>query len=300
MAAAIAAAIGVYCGNILVTLLAAGYIGVRQRHLSNLGHECVHAKIARSPRAGKFLGYLITALLGEGFEPYQVSHRIHHARLGRQGDPMLESYVARSVSARTPSRTSFIMRVIALKACWALPKSAVVTFFSKPPSESWRSASGRAASWVLLVALCARTGTLTDLAAYWLAPLILVRPTVTWITDLGNHAGVIGSEDPITQTRGWTSHWLTRHILGGHYDDMYHPVHHWFPRLPWRKLPAAAEVLQAGYGRWQEVPWCSGFFFRRRVTPEIPCVIEDIIARLRPGDDHGIVPARGCGGRSLK
>jgi len=32
--------------------------------------------------------------------------------------------------------------------------------------------------------------------------------------------------------------------------------------------------------RWSEVPWCSGYFFRRRSTPAVPCVIEDVIARL--------------------
>ena len=32
-----------------------------------------------------------------------------------------------------------------------------------------------------------------------------------------------------------------------------------------------------------EVPWCSGYFFRRRSTPDQPCVIEDIIARLSTG-----------------
>jgi hypothetical protein len=42
------------------------------------------------------------------------------------------------------------------------------------------------------------------------------------------------------------------------------------------------------------VPWCSGYFFRRRSTPDQPCVIEDIIARLaapsnRTGRGH--IPA---------
>ena len=52
-----------------------------------------------------------------------------------------------------------------------------------------------------------------------LIPLVFVRPVVTWITDLGNHAGLIENTDPLLQTRGWSSHWLTRHLLGGHLDD---------------------------------------------------------------------------------
>jgi fatty acid desaturase len=110
---------------------------------------------------------------------------------------------------------------------------------------------------------------------------------VTWITDLGNHAGLIENSDPLLQTRGWSSHWLTRHLLGGHLDDMYHPLHHWCPQIPWRRLPEAANLAARYLDRWGEVPWCSGYFFRRRSTPDRPCVIEDIIARLADASPAG-------------
>jgi len=277
------AAVAKFTGNLAGTVAAVLYIGVRQRHLSNLAHECVHAKIVRSAPVNKALGYFLTAILGEGFEPYRISHQVHHAKLGATGDPMFESYLSRSVSAPTPSKTSFVWRVIVLKVLWTLPKSSLVAFVTKAPTESSRSAVGRALFWFTLAAAAWRAGVLGDLVVYWLLPLLLVRPAVTWITDLGNHAGVIDTGDPITQTRGWSSHWLTRHLLGGHLDDMFHPVHHWCPRIPWRRLPQAAAILQTEFDRWPEVPWCSGYFFRRNSTPDIPCVIEDIITRLH---DH--------------
>ncbi|TDC06700.1 hypothetical protein E1265_34595 [Streptomyces sp. 8K308] len=96
---------------------------------------------------------------------------------------------------------------------------------------------------------------------------------------LRDHAGLIHDTDHLLSTRGWSSHWLTRHILGSHLDDMYHLVHHWCPQIPWRHLPQAAALAAKHLDRWDEVPRCSGFLFRRRATPDQPCVIDDISAR---------------------
>lgn len=282
--AAIAAAvcIGHFVGHVVGPLLAVCYIGVRQRHLSNLAHECVHSKLMAGRRWNRLVGYVLTGLLGEGFLPYRASHYIHHAKLGSDDDPMFQSYRAgnlRAAGAR-PTRRAFVLKVIVRAALWRLPTTAARTLVTKAPEETWRALAARGALWACAVAACWPFAAIPALLTYWLVPLIFVRPVVTWITDLGNHAGVIENEDPLLQTRGWSSHWLTRHLLGGHLDDMYHPVHHWCPQIPWRRLPAAAALAQEHLDRWSEVPWCSGYFFRRRSTPGRPCVLEDIIARL--------------------
>lgn len=279
-AVAAAAVIGVLLGHVVGPVLAVCYIGVRQRHLSNLGHECVHAKLVPSPLGNRLIGHMLTAVLGEAFLPYRSSHAVHHALLGKDADPMFQSYRDRDIRSARPNRRSFVLRVIVRHGWWTLPKSAVLALVAKAPDETWRAMAGRSALGIGLLAASWRLGVLTPFLIYWLTPLIFIRPLVTWITDLGNHAGVIENGDPLLQTRGWSSHWLTRHLLGGHLDDMYHPVHHLCPRIPWRQLPDAAALIRASLDRFGEVPWCSGFFFRRRSTPGQPCVLEDIIARL--------------------
>jgi fatty acid desaturase len=257
------------------------YLGIRQRHLSNLGHECVHGKITRSGAANTWVGRLITGLLGESFLPYRLSHQVHHGLLGSPQDPMFQSYLARGATTASRDKRAFVSRVIVGNALWLLPVTAVRTMLTRAEGESWTAVLSRAALWAGLLTAATATGTLGYLLVFWVAPLVFIRPVITWITDLGNHAGVIESGDPVTQTRGWTSHALTRHVLGGHLDDMYHPIHHWCPRIPWRKLPHAEAILRQDYPRWSDVPWCSGFFFRRRSTPQIPCVIDDIVTRLQ-------------------
>ena len=288
-AVAVAAFAGSLIGHVVGPLLAVCYIGVRQRHLSNLAHECVHSKLMATRWANRVVGYLLTGLLGEGFLPYRSSHSVHHAKLGSAADPMFQSYQAGNIHAAgpTPSRLSFVLRVIVRNAVWRLPKTALLTLVSKDAQETWRAPATRAATWSAVAAVCWSFGVVGEFLLYWLIPLVLVRPVVTWITDLGNHAGVIENDDPLLQTRGWSSHWLTRHLLGGHLDDMYHPLHHWCPQIPWRRLPEAADLVALHLDRWDEVPWCSGYFFRRRSTPDRPCVIEDIIARLAEASPAG-------------
>lgn len=281
-AIAAAVVIGHLIGYVIGPVLAVCYIGVRQRHLSNLAHECVHSKLMATRDGNRLVGYVLTALLGEGFLPYRSSHYVHHAKLGSEDDPMFQSYRAGNIRAAgtAPSRRSFVMRVIVYNALWRLPKTATLTLITKAPGETWRALAARAVLWASIVAVCWPFDAMLPVLLYWLTPLIFVRPVVTWITDLGNHAGLIENTDVLLQTRGWSSHWLTRHLLGGHLDDMYHPIHHWCPQIPWRRLPEAKSLASQSLERWDQVPWCSGYFFRRRSTLTQPCVIEDIIARL--------------------
>ncbi|GAA2107251.1 fatty acid desaturase family protein [Streptomyces synnematoformans] len=279
-AIAAAASLGTLAGHVWGPLLAAGYIGIRQRHLANLVHECVHSKLLAGRRGNRLVGYVLTALLGEGFLPYRNSHLVHHAKLGSDEDPMFQSYRAGNIRAAKPTRRSFVLRAVARNAVWHLPKNAVLTLVTRAPDEPWRAFAARTGLWAGVVAVCWPLGAAPYFLLYWVLPALFVRPVVNWLTDLGNHAGVIENTDPLLQTRGWTSHWLTRHLLGNHLDDMYHPIHHWCPQIPWRRLPEAAALAARSLDRWGETPWCSGFFFRRRSTPDQPCVIEDIVARL--------------------
>ena len=280
LAAAITAAIGIVVGQPILTVACMLYIGIRQRHLSNLTHEAIHTKLTRSRRANTILGHLNCVALGEPFTPYRRTHRIHHAKLGSPEDPMLRSYVSRRAHAPWPDKRAFVLHVIIGNAVWKLPAYGFLTLAGKAGDESWKAATTRWAAWAATATVAAVLGHGLDFVLYWALPLIVVRPIVTWLTDLGNHAGLIHNTDVIHQTRGWTSHAVTRHLLGGHNDDMFHPVHHWFPGIGWRELPEAAAILREHYPRWDEVPWCSGYFFRRRATPHIPSVLDDIVAKL--------------------
>src|SRR5437763_3538397 len=145
-AVAAVAVAGSLVGHVVGPLLAVCYIGIRQRHLSNLAHECVHSKLMATRRGNRAVGYLVTGLLGEGFLPYRSSHYVHHAKLGSDEDPMFQSYRAGNIRAAgpTPGRLSFVLRVIVRNAVWRLPKTALLTLVSKDRQEPWWAPAARA------------------------------------------------------------------------------------------------------------------------------------------------------------
>ena len=261
--------------------LAVMYIGVRQRHLSNLGHELTHSKLVVGQRATRWLGNLLMLLLGEPFDPYRRSHARHHSRLGKSGDPMFESYMDGQALEPRSGVLNFFVFVYLRSVLWRLPIETIRRWYERGESEGELSRTARVGCWLVGGFASFALGFGWLFLLLWVLPLVFVRPAVTWLTDLGNHAGVIENKNPLLQTRGWTSDWLTRHLLGGHLDDMYHPVHHLCPKIPWRRLPEAEAILRARVPNWDQVPWCSGFFVRRRVTPDIPSVLEDIMTRTR-------------------
>lgn len=275
------AALGALTASLFFVVPAVVYIGVRQRYLSNLAHECAHLKLVRSKAGNRLLGHLAAIFLIQSFADYQDEHREHHALLGERGDPKLVAYAAKGATTPRRDKWEFVLHVIVANSLWTLPAQTVRGWFRKHPAESWGIFSSRVVFWLTVLALSVVLRVESALLWYWIVPLVLIRPAVHWMTDLGNHAGRIEDPDPVLQTRGWTSHAWTRHVLGGHLDDMYHPVHHWAPKIPFRMLPAATGIIREQYPRAGEIPWCSGFFFRRRSTPHIRCVIDDIVAGLR-------------------
>ncbi|MFF1907254.1 fatty acid desaturase [Kitasatospora sp. NPDC058218] len=148
-AIAVAALVGSLVGHVVGPLLAVLYIGVRQRHISNLAHECFHAKPLVTARGNRLVGYLLTGLLGEGLGPYRATHGVHHAQLGTGADPMFQSYRAgRLHTVHAPmNKTAFVLRVIVKAARWRLPTSALRTLVTRGPRESRWAPAARAVLW---------------------------------------------------------------------------------------------------------------------------------------------------------
>jgi fatty acid desaturase len=279
VACGVALGLGILVDRFVFWLAVALYIGVRQRYLKNLTHECVHHKLVASRRGNVFIGRGILWSLAMSYVDYNVEHLQHHAYLGEVIDPKLVSYRAKGAASPSRDKTHFLLRVVCAPLLGEVQFVALKGLWGPREERPW-DRCGRALLW-LGAALCAIELHLLPVFLSWTTGVIIVRPAVNWLTDLGNHAGLIEQTDPILQTRGWTSHWLTNHLLGGHLDDMYHPIHHCFPRVVWRRLPEAEQEIRMLYPDFARSVWCSGFFFRRRATPTTPSVIDDIVFRLR-------------------
>lgn len=162
----------------VVSILTALYVGIRQRYLANLTHECAHLKLVKSKRANRLLGNFIATVIGESFVDYMEDHRVHHAKLGRDGDPKLRSYALKRATTPARDKREFLVSVVLANAVWDLPKMAVANWFTKPAREKPIMTAFRSVFWFGSVGIAVRLGMLEELAVYWLIPLVVVRPVI--------------------------------------------------------------------------------------------------------------------------
>lgn len=274
-----AVAVAAAASNPVVSISAALYIGCMQRRLSNLLHELSHDKLFPSKRANKAVGSVIASMMMVSFRDYHDDHVVHHGRLGSHVDPKVQNYIARGALSPHNDKFAFVMRVVVPNAIWDLPKETLSTWRRQPGSESERQL--RAALWASAIAATAWAGYLPRFLGLWLAPLLFVRPVINMLTDMANHLGIIENDDVLARTRGFALNPIMKHLLAGHHDDAWHPVHHLLTRVQHHRLEEAMGLINRERpdlnGR---IPWCSGFVWRRRRTPEIPSVLEHVVETL--------------------
>jgi fatty acid desaturase len=285
-----AVAAAVLAGGPLPLVLAGLYIGFVQRRLANLVHELAHGKLVAAPRLNAVLGRMVAAALMVSFTDYRGDHSVHHAMLGTEVDPKLTSYRRRGAVQPRRDVLQFLARVWLPAAGWHLPVTTAASWIRQPGTATERvERTGLLAS---LFAVGLASGHVVALLALWLLPLLVVRPAVNFLTDMINHVGVISATHPHQQVRGFDVNPVLRHLLAGHHDDAFHPIHHLLPKVVHHRLAEARALIeQATPQAAAQLVWCSGLFFRRRRTPNLPSVLEDMVTRLQQPDGQDLQDA---------
>jgi fatty acid desaturase len=266
--------------SVFLIPLAALYIGFMQRRLSNLLHELSHAKLFRTPTANKVAGFVIATFMLISFCGYHDEHNQHHAFLGSEADPKLQSYRKRQATSMRRDKTDFIFCVFMPNAFLFLPIATLVGWIRFPGSRLERLV--RVLFWAGLVTGFVALGDSVLFAVLWVLPLLFIRPAVNMVTDQINHLGLIEDGNIFQQTRGFTANWLVLHLFAGHHDDAWHPVHHLMWRIQHRHLADAYALIRARRPDLAaRIPWCSGLIWRRRNTPGTPSALEHIVALLK-------------------
>jgi fatty acid desaturase len=263
-------------GDAASYVLAVILVGSRQRGLMNLVHEASHRKLFRSRRLNDWAGRLLAGFpLLASLEAYVCSHCRHHGFLwDRERDPKTRRYLDLGL-VQPPKRMISFVRAHVLRPLLLLHMPfnvwGSISWAGEPISE--RVARVTYLTVVGVVAIIA--GWWPLVAKYWLVPYLTSFQVIRYFTEMAEHAG-LDSRDPWTASRNWTASLPVRFIVGPHSDDLYHLVHHLFPRIPHYRLRAAHAVLM-GVPEYAAGHHCDGFFFARR--PEAPSVLQDIIER---------------------
>jgi fatty acid desaturase len=255
--------------NWVVLLAAVVVIGALQHHLSIIHHEAVHCLLFRSRTVNEAVGSLVAFATGFSMA-YRTHHLYHHRHLGSEGDPDLDAYAGYPT---TPAK-------LLLDVLWHLCGGAAVQQFllqlrrarALTPAAGGTSMGqmlGIAVTQVLLFTIFAAAGRPLLYFVLWLIPLLAVAKTLAHFRGVVEHT---------VATRGDGGSNRFRTILCGPIERFlfapmnfnYHAEHHFYPAIPYHRLPQAHRILSQD-PRYHDVvsvqPGYLAFLWREATRP---------------------------------
>ncbi len=208
-------------------------------------HEVVHRAVFRDdrPRAYRLLGLLYA--LPSGISPTQFTrwHLDHHAELGSSVDDPKRAHLSPKRNAR------WLKLLYATPALFPIYFRAARRETATYPEPLRRTiALERLAATALHVGVASAIGLLGGvdrLVWLYLVPVFVVFPPAFTLNRLGQHYDVVPSEPARWGTRMARSRlWETVYLWSN-----YHLEHHYYPAVPFYRLPALVRALEPFFER---------------------------------------------------
>ncbi len=214
-------------------------------------HEVVHHAVfpVRRPRLERLLGFLYAVPSGISATQFTRWHLDHHAELGSpEADPK-RHHLSPKVNARwykflycTPVLFPIYFSA-ARRESATYPESVQRTI----TIERWLSVIVH----LLALGLLAGIWGIGPAVRAYIVPVVFVFPVAFTLNRLGQHYSI----DP-TDPAGWSTlmrgHWFWDFVF---LNSNYHLEHHYFPGVPFYRLPGLQRVLTPFYARkglrWQ-------------------------------------------------
>jgi fatty acid desaturase len=206
-------------------------------------HEVVHHAVfaGRRRRAERALGFLYA--VPSGLSPTQFTrwHLDHHAELGSSDDDPKRHHLSPKVNARwfkllycTPALFPIYFRAARREA------STYPAALRRTIAAERRLAIGVHLAVMAVIAVSAGVG--AALRA-WVVPVFFVFPIAFTLNRLGQHYD-IDPTDPAAWTTLVRGHWFWDFAF---LNSSYHLEHHYFPGVPFYRLPALQRALTPFY-----------------------------------------------------
>jgi fatty acid desaturase len=227
-------------------IFAVAFIAARQHALLVLMHDGVHYRLLRNRRLNDWLSevvlawpHLVTA------RQYRKNHFAHHRYLNtpqdpdlirRKGDPAWIFPQAIPAIAKTLFRDA-----TGLNAPAMLKLAAAVAKADSVPAGFLALRYGFYAAALGVIAYC---GALEGFALYWIVPMFTWLVLIMRLRSIAEHHAIENDEAqtayPLTRTTQAT--WLER-IFVAPKNVNYHIEHHFFPSVPFYRLPELHALL---------------------------------------------------------
>jgi len=228
-------------------------------------HEVVHHTVfeRRHQRAERVLGFLYAVPSGLSASQFTRWHLDHHAELGSpEADPK-RHHLSPKVNARwykllycTPALFPIYFRAARREA------AAYEADLRRRIAFERRLSTG--VHLAIVAALWASAGLAVALRA-WVVPVFIVFPIAFTLNRLGQHYD-IDPDDPAKWSTLVRGSWFWDFVF---LNSNYHLEHHYFPGVPFYRLPALQQALLPFYERrgmrWRTYPaLVYGWLFENR------------------------------------
>jgi fatty acid desaturase len=233
--------------NPLIWLPLAFVQGLTVFNFTILLHEVVHHTIfaTRRPAAERFLGWLYAIPSGISASQFTRWHLDHHAELGSDEDDPKRHHLSPKINARwfkllycTPALFPIYFRAARREAATypadlqrkiALERKVSIAFHLGAIAVLWYAFGAYAAIRTSII------------------PVFFVFPIAFTLNRLGQHYD-IDPDDPAKWGTLMKGHWFWDFAF---LNSNYHLEHHYFPGVPFYRLPELQEKLKPFYARKQ-------------------------------------------------
>lgn len=236
MAVAAIAVLAIAVSHPLATLVAMTCIAGRQMAFLNLVHAAAHHTLFATRRYNDLVDPIVGLPILTFVRPYRFFHLLHHRDIARKSpdrfDYLYEQVPGADAASVWPRVWHVIAKPLLGAAGYGFVKNTVRGVFSEPTLGV-----PLVAYWSLLVGIFWQAGWLGYLLVYWVAPLVWLFPVFFFWAEMADHHAV---RDEARNQAGF----FYSAFIKGH--EMYHAIHHRYPRIPFYRVRAANECLQSG------------------------------------------------------
>ncbi|MGH6865385.1 MAG: fatty acid desaturase family protein [Methyloceanibacter sp.] len=253
---AAAVALSAYFWHPVLYVLAAVFIGARQHALLILGHDASHFRILPTRWQNDLFANLFTMwptfASVEGFRKF---HGTHHQYTGLPNDGNRHIWYTHDAAGELASDWRFPKTRLGL-AMVLLRRAAFVTGIfwivrglvgsTLIPSPPWMRAA-RFGFYASAAGALTYFGAWYAFLLYWIVPFCTWHIAAQYIRLICEHSAVESDEEEYSMTRTTIPTWLEAvFILPCNIG--YHLEHHWYPSVPFYRLPELHQALMERQG----------------------------------------------------
>lgn len=218
----------------LITVVAITLIAGRQVAFLNLVHAAAHHSLFSKRNANYRAEIVIGYPIFDAVRPYRSYHLRHHREFTRKDADRFD-YLEDRLEGHEDGPWRRTWEIIIKPICGFAGISFVRFTVEQARDNPWWALK-LGAYWIVIVSTFWWAGWLGYLLLYWILPLVWLYPVFYEWAELSDHYAV---KDEARNQRGL----FYLLFLKGH--EMYHAVHHRYPRIPFYRIRAAGRYMNS-------------------------------------------------------